>query len=95
MSRDPPPAKLAIVRVPSPSTPTMSPSKFPQLTPQTSTDSFDTLSPESNGGDASGHYPSTDLQNTLGRNASRRVVRRMGSRKLATYEVFVPVLRLP
>ena len=38
---------------------------------------------------------STNLQKTLGGNASRRVVRRMSSRKLAIYETFALVLRLP
>jgi len=38
---------------------------------------------------------SANLQNTLCGNASRRVVRRMGSRKLKTHETFALVLRLP
>jgi len=38
---------------------------------------------------------STDLLNTLPGNASRRDVRGMGSRKLATCEIFVLVLTLP
>ena len=148
MFRDPP-TKLAIFRVPSPSTPTMPPGKVPQLTPQTSIDSFATLSPENGGGDVGGYHsneeqggqsggriswgqsrrssgasdtsptpinppqfnldelqkangrpygtgrPSTNLQNTLGRNALRRVVRRINPRKLATYGMFALVLRLP
>ena len=40
-------------------------------------------------------WSSTNLQNILGGNASRRDVHGMGSRKLATYEIFVLVLRLP
>jgi len=40
-------------------------------------------------------WPSTNLQNILGGNASKRDVRGMGSRKLATYEIFALVLRLP
>jgi len=40
-------------------------------------------------------WSSTNLQNILGENTSKRDIRGMGSRKLATYETFVPVLRLP
>ena len=144
-----PPTKLAIFRVPSPSTPTMPPGKVPQLTLQKSIDSFATLSPENRGGDVGGYYSneeqggqsggrislgqsrrssgasdtsptlidspqfdldelwkanshshgtersSTNLQNILGRNALRRVVRRINPRKLATYGMFALVLRLP
>ena len=40
-------------------------------------------------------WSSANLQNILGGNASRRDVHGMDSRKLATYEISVLVLRLP